>query len=90
MSDGFCFSTASAYCQELYQKYIKMSDINCFFFSSSSLKNSSITMAMKRFFASNKKKIFQFIYQSFGHVIGIICKMKFTNDVELTFCKPGL
>jgi hypothetical protein len=28
-------------------------------------------MAMKRFFALNKKKTIQFIYQSFGHVIGI-------------------
>ena len=50
---------------ELYQKHIKMSDINCFFFSSSSLKNSYVTKAMKRFFALNKKKIIQFIYQSF-------------------------
>jgi hypothetical protein len=42
-----------------------MSDINCFFFPSSSLKNSFVTGAMKRFFALNKKKIIQFIYQSF-------------------------
>jgi len=35
------------------------------------LKNSFIVTAMKRFFASNKKKIIQFIYQSFGHAIGI-------------------
>ena len=49
-----------------------MSDINCFFFPFPSLKNNFVTTAMKRFFPSDKKKIFQFIYQSFGHVIGII------------------
>ena len=56
-----------------------MSDINCFFFPFPSLKNNFVTTAMKRFFASDKKKIFdlgrtsfQFIYQSFGHVVGII------------------
>jgi len=55
-----------------------MSDINCFFFPSSSLKNSFVATAMKKFFNSNKKKIidlgrtsFQFIYQSFQHVFGI-------------------
>ena len=48
-----------------------MSDVNCFFFPFPSLKNNFVTTAMKRFFASDKKKIFQFIYQSFGHVIGI-------------------
>jgi len=31
-----------------------------------------MTMAMKRFFSLNKKKIIQFIYQSFRHVIDII------------------
>ena len=48
-----------------------MSDKNCFFFPSSSLKNGFVTKAMKRFFASNKKKIFQFFYQSFQYVFGI-------------------
>jgi len=49
----------------LYQKHFKMSDKNCFFFPSSLFKNSSIAKAMKRFLNANKKKIFQFLYQSF-------------------------
>ena len=39
---------------------IMNADKNSFFFPSSSLKNSFVTEAMKRFFASNKKKTIQF------------------------------
>jgi len=49
-----------------------MSNANFFFFSSSTLENISVAMAMQRFSALNKKKIIQFIYQSFGNIIGII------------------
>ena len=48
-----------------------MCDIICFFFSSSSSENISIASAIQKFSALNKKKIIQFIYQSFGGIIGI-------------------
>jgi len=47
----------------LYQKQIKMSDKNGFFFLSSLLKNNFVAIAMKEFLNSNKKKIIQFFYQ---------------------------
>jgi len=56
----------------LYQICPQLSNINVFFFSSSTLENISVASAMQRFSASNKKKIIQFIYQSFGNIIGII------------------
>jgi len=49
-----------------------MSNIIFFFFSSSTLENISIAMAMQIFSALNKKKIIQFINQSFGNIIGVI------------------
>jgi hypothetical protein len=63
---------------------IKMTDINCFFFPFSSLKNISVTKAMQRFFALIKKKIIQFLYRSFRNSIGI------TDEWELRGVKKGL
>ncbi len=40
----------------VYQKHIKMSDKNCFFFPSSLIKNNYIATAMKGFLIANKKK----------------------------------
>ncbi len=51
-----------------------MSDINCFFFTSPLLENNSITVAIQKSSAVDKKKPIQFLYQSFRNLIGIIMK----------------
>ncbi len=45
--------------------------INRFYFPFFSKENSSIAMAMQRFYFSIKTNINQFIYPSYGYVIGI-------------------
>lgn len=53
-----------------------MIDIKLFYFPFFSKVNSSIAMAMQKFYFSIKKNINQFIYPSSGFVIGInlICE----------------
>ncbi len=74
----------------IYQLNSQMSDINCFFFTSPLLEDISITVAIQRSSAVDKKKTIQFIYQSFRNLIGIIYLYEFVNNKINVYLPPYL